>query len=158
MISSGVPLHIQDPPQAIILLHEINSFRFELSTPPVGMNLTCGNAAPNALIALSPPNTPAGKNFNVVSPNSIASIISVGVLLICKVTMDTSNLENAAKAAGLSMGISNVVIATFVTIILLIFLIKTKRKGYKGMHFTDPEPEMIEVDGILVRKDSIKEA
>lgn len=99
-----------------------------------------------------------GQTILATINNLVRIATRIGVLLICKVTMDTSNLENAAKAAGLSMGISNVVIATFVTIILLIFLIKTKRKGYKGMHFTDPEPEMIEVDGILVRKDSIKEA
>lgn len=91
--------------------------------------------------------------------NNIVRIATrIGVLLICKATMDTSNLDNAAKAAGLSMGISNVVIAIFVTIMLLIFLIKTKYKGYKGMHFSDPEPEMIEINGLLVRKDCSENA
>jgi hypothetical protein len=40
----------------------------------------------------------------------------------------------------------------------IIFFFKVKAKGFKGMKLTDPEPQMVEVDGILVRKDSIKEA
>ena len=51
----------------------------ELSTPPVGINLIFGKAAPSAFIAFNPPNTPAGKNFTTSIPNSIAFIISVGV-------------------------------------------------------------------------------
>lgn len=93
-----------------------------------------------------------GQTILATINNLVRIITRIGVLLICKATMDTTNLENAAKAAGLSMGISNIVIALFVIIILFIFLLKTRLKGYKGMFFTDPEPEMIEKDGILVRK------
>jgi Na+-driven multidrug efflux pump len=48
--------------------------------------------------------------------------------------------------AGLSMGISNITILVISFIFLFIFLIKTKRKGYNGMKFTDPEPQFMELD------------
>ena len=51
------------------------------------------------------------------------------------------------------MGISNIAIALFAIIFLVIFLLKTKAKGYKGMKFTDKEPEFCEVNGILVNKE-----
>ena len=58
-----------------------------------------------------------------------------------------------AEAAGISMGISNIIIALFAIVFFVFFLIKIKFKGYKGMHFKDKEPEMVEVDGILVNKE-----
>lgn len=58
-----------------------------------------------------------------------------------------------AEAAGISMGISNIIIALFAIVFFVFFLIKIKIKGYKGMHFKDKEPEMVEVDGILVNKE-----
>ena len=70
--------------------------------------------------------------------------------------LQTYHQELGAEAAGISMGISNIAIAIFSIIILILFLIKTNKKGYKGMHFNDKEVEMMEVNGILVRKD-IKE-
>lgn len=57
-----------------------------------------------------------------------------------------------SESAGISMGISNISIAILSLIMLSIFFIKTKIKGYKGMHFSDEEPEMHEINGILVRK------
>lgn len=99
-----------------------------------------------------------GQTFLATLNNVIRIVTRISVLLICKSVMDTSNLDNAATAAGLSMGISNIVIAIFAIVMFIIFFFKVKAKGFKGMKLTDSEPEMIEVDGILVRKDSIKEA
>ncbi len=48
--------------------------------------------------------------------------------------------------AGLSMGISNIIILVISFVFLFIFLIKTKYKGYKGMKFTDPEPIFVDID------------
>lgn len=67
--------------------------------------------------------------------------------------LQTYHSEMGWEAAGISMGISNIVIAIFAIIFLIIFLIKTKIKGYKNMRFSDPEPEYIEVEGILVNKE-----
>lgn len=47
--------------------------------------------------------------------------------------------------AGLSMGISNILILLVAVLFLIIFLIKVSKKGYKGMYFTDPEPEVSEL-------------
>ena len=67
------------PPIAAILSNAKNSSILLLSTPPVGINLTCGNGAESAFNAFSPPYTFAGKNLTVVIPSSNACIISVGV-------------------------------------------------------------------------------
>lgn len=48
--------------------------------------------------------------------------------------------------AGLSMGISNIVILVLSFIFLFIFLLKVKKHGYKGLYFSDPEPEFVELD------------
>ena len=48
------------------------------------------------------------------------------------------------------MGISNILIACSALIFLTIFFIKVKVKGYKGMRFSDEEPKMVEVDGMLI--------
>ncbi len=55
------------------------------------------------------------------------------------------NLE-PTFCAGLSMGISNTIILVLSFIFLAIFLFKIKRHGYKGMYFSDPEPEFREID------------
>jgi len=47
--------------------------------------------------------------------------------------------------AGLSMGISNCIILTLSIIFLLIFFVQLKKKGYKGMKLSDPEPEVSEL-------------
>ena len=47
--------------------------------------------------------------------------------------------------AGLSMGISNGVILLLSVIFLVIFLVNLRKKGYKGMKLSDPEPEVSEL-------------
>ena len=54
------------------------------------------------------------------------------------------------------MGISNIAIAIIAVIFLLLFLLKVRIKGYKGMKFSDPEPEMVEINGILINKKELK--
>ena len=47
--------------------------------------------------------------------------------------------------AGLSMGISNGVILLLSVIFLVIFMIRLRKHGYKGMKLSDPEPEISEL-------------
>ena len=90
-----------------------------------------------------------GQTFLATVNNVLRIFTRIGVLWY----LQTFHPEIGAEAAGISMGISNLIIAFSAIIFLTIFLIKTKMKGYKGMTFNDPEPEMIEVNGILVRKE-----
>ena len=91
-----------------------------------------------------------GQTFLATVNNILRIATRIGTLWY----LQTFHPEIGAQAAGISMGISNICIAIFAIIFLIIFLIKIKIKGYKGMKLSDPEPEMIEVDGILVRKES----
>ena len=43
-------------------------------------------------------------------------------------------------AAGMSMGISNILIGVMSLVALIIFMVDLKKHGYKGMYITDPEP------------------
>lgn len=47
--------------------------------------------------------------------------------------------------AGLSMGISNILILLVAILFLVLFLVRVTKKGYKGMYFSDPEPEVSEL-------------
>ena len=44
------------------------------------------------------------------------------------------------QAAGVSMGISNILIGVMSATFLIIFLVRLKKKGFQGMKITDPEP------------------
>ena len=90
-----------------------------------------------------------GQTFLATVNNVLRIFTRISVLWY----LQTFHPEIGAEAAGISMGISNLIIAFSAIIFLTIFLIKTKIKGYKGMTFNDPEPEMVEVNGILVRKE-----
>ena len=70
-----------------------------------------------------------GQTFLATLNNVIRIVTRISVLLICKAVMDTSNVDNAATAAGLSMGISNIVIAVFAVIMFIIFFIRVNRHG-----------------------------
>lgn len=50
------------------------------------------------------------------------------------------------RCAGLSMALSNTIILILSFVFLFIFLGKVKRKSYKGMYFTDPEPDFKEIE------------
>ena len=87
-----------------------------------------------------------GQTFLATLSNLLRIGTRIGVLWF----LQTFHPEIGAEAAGISMGISNILIAIFAIVFLIIFLIKIKIKGYKGCHFNDPEPIMIEKDGILI--------
>lgn len=53
--------------------------------------------------------------------------------------------ENPTLCAGLSMGISNIIILLLSLIVLIFFLLHIKKKGFNGMYFSDPEPEVSEL-------------
>lgn len=94
-----------------------------------------------------------GQTFLATVNNILRIVTRISTLLI----LQNFFPEIGSEAAGISMGISNGVIAVFSIIFFIIFFIKIKRKGYKGMHLNDPEPEMIEHNGILIRKEELAE-
>lgn len=97
-----------------------------------------------------------GQTFLSTVNNVIRIVTRIGVLLIFKYSVHIETLADASKAAGLAMGISNIIIAISALVFLGIFFIKVKIKGYQGMHFSDPEPKMVEVDGVLMAESLIK--
>ncbi len=88
---------------------------------------------------------------------TINNLLRIGTRIFTLWFLQTYHPEIGSEAAGISMGISNIAIAIFAIIIFIFFIIKIKVKGFKGMHLTDPEPQMIEENGILVRRDSVNE-
>lgn len=90
-----------------------------------------------------------GQTFLATIINLLRIATRIGVLLILQNKSWFPNI--GSEAAGVSMGISNCAIGAFSIIFFIIFFIKIKRKGYKGLKFKDEDPIMIEKDGILVR-------
>ncbi len=88
-----------------------------------------------------------GQTFLATINNLLRIATRIGTLWFLQTFTDLGS-----ESAGISMGISNISIAILSLIMFAIFMIKTKKKGYKGMHFSDEEPEMHEINGILVRK------
>jgi Na+-driven multidrug efflux pump len=87
-----------------------------------------------------------GQTFLATINNVIRIVTRISVLWY----LQSFHPEIGAEAAGISMGISNVLIAFSALVFLAIFFIKVKVKGYKGMRFSDDEPKMVEVDGMLI--------
>lgn len=87
---------------------------------------------------------------------TVNNLLRIATRIISLWVLQTYFPEIGAEAAGISMGISNIIIAVFAVIFFIIFIIKIKKKGYKGMKFDDPEPEMIEVNGILLNKELVR--
>lgn len=84
--------------------------------------------------------------FGKTGLSTILNLSRIGSRIIILITLHSINPNlSPTFCAGLSMGISNCVILTLSIIFLLIFLIQLKKKGYKGMYLTDPEPEMSEL-------------
>ncbi len=52
------------------------------------------------------------------------------------------------RCAGVSMAISNGIILCLSFVFLFAFMIKVKKKSYKGMYFSDPEPAFMEIEEI----------
>lgn len=86
-----------------------------------------------------------GQTFLATINNLLRITTRISVLFIIQNFFPSIGKE----AAGISMGISNIVIGIFALIFFIIFIIKVKKKGYKGMTLKDDEPFMIEENGIL---------
>ena len=70
--------------------------------------------------------------------SSILNFSRIGIRIISLVICHEAGL--GYQAAGISMGISNVLIGILSLIFLIIFLISLYKKGYKGMKISDKEP------------------
>ena len=73
-----------------------------------------------------------GQTFLATINNVIRIVTRISVLWY----LQSFHPEIGAEAAGISMGISNILIACSALIFLTIFFIKVKVKGYKGMRFS----------------------
>lgn len=87
---------------------------------------------------------------------TINNLLRIAIRVLTLFILQTFFPEIGAEAAGISMGISNIAIGLMAIIFLIIFFIKVKTKGYKGMKLEDPEPLMFEKDGILISQDYTK--
>ena len=87
--------------------------------------------------------------------STILNLSRIGSRIIILLILHAGPLKNnPTLCAGLSMGISNIIILVVSLTFLLIFLLHVRKKGYKGMYFTDPEPEVsaLNFDGIDIKE------
>lgn len=87
---------------------------------------------------------------------TVNNILRIATRIFTLFILQTYFPEIGSEAAGISMGISNGVIALFSIGFLIYFIIKIYKKGYKGMTFKDKDPVMVEVDGILINEEELK--
>lgn len=81
--------------------------------------------------------------FGQTKLSTVFNLTRIGSRIIILLIFHASPIgNNPTLCAGLSMGISNILILVVSIIFLIIFLLKIKKKGYKGMYFSDPEPEV----------------
>ena len=81
-----------------------------------------------------------GKTFMATVINIVRIASRIGSILFIKYCFP----DLGVVSLGIAMGISNACIMSVSITALVITLISIKRKGYKGLHFSDPEPEYIE--------------
>ena len=92
--------------------------------------------------------------FGQTKLSTVLNLTRIGSrIIILLIFHATPIANNPTLCAGLSMGISNITILVVSIIFLIIFLLRIKKNGYKGMHFSDPEPEVSK----LQFEDEIKE-
>ena len=82
-----------------------------------------------------------GKTFMATVINAVRIASRIGSILIMKAAAPGLGVTSI----GIAMGISNATIMVVSVTALIITLVSIKRKGYKGMRFSDPEPEYVEV-------------
>lgn len=83
--------------------------------------------------------------FGKTALSSVLNFCRIGTrIIVLWICHDVFNMDYTA--AGISMGISNIMIFVLAVVFLLIFYIDLKKKGYRGMHIDDPEPKMVELD------------
>lgn len=84
--------------------------------------------------------------FGKTSLSMILNLSRIGSRILILVLLHTINPSLAPTlCAGLSMGISNIIILILSFVFLFIFLIQLRKKGFKGMRLSDPEPEVSEL-------------
>ena len=84
--------------------------------------------------------------FGKTGLSSILNLSRIGTRIIVLILLHNINPDlSPTFCAGLSMGISNFVILLLSFIFMAIFLISVKRKGFKGLQLSDPEPEMTQL-------------
>lgn len=71
--------------------------------------------------------------------SSILNFSRIGIRILSLIVCHAVGMDYTA--AGLSMGISNILIAVMALIFLIIFMIRLKKNGYKGMYLIDPVKE-----------------
>ena len=81
--------------------------------------------------------------FGQTGLSTILNLSRIGSRIIFLIVIHSINPElSPTLCAGLSMGISNTIILIVSVMFLIIFLLRVRKKGYMGMHMTDPEPEV----------------
>lgn len=79
--------------------------------------------------------------FGQTGLSTILNLSRIGSRIIFLVTIHSISPNlSPTLCAGLSMAISNTIILILSLLFLIIFIVKIYKKGYKGMHFKDPEP------------------
>ncbi len=101
--------------------------------------------------------------FGQTKLSTVLNLTRIGSRIIILLIFHATPIgNNPTLCAGLSMGISNILILCVSVLFLVIFLLKVRKKGYKGMYFSDPEPEVskliIEDDSLDAEPDAIKDA
>lgn len=93
--------------------------------------------------------------FGKTGLSTVLNLSRIGSRVIILVVLHTANPDlSPTLCAGLSMGISNTVIMLLSIVFLLIFLIQLKKRGFNGMHLSDPEPE---VSSLMMDEEDIEE-
>lgn len=81
--------------------------------------------------------------FGKTGLSTILNLSRIGSRILILIILHTANPNlSPTLCAGLSMGISNIVILLLSFVFLFIFMIGLKKKGFRGMKLSDPEPEV----------------
>ncbi len=81
--------------------------------------------------------------FGKTGLSTVLNFSRIGSRILILIILHAANPNlSPTLCAGLSMGISNTIILLLSFVFLFIFMIGLKRKGFKGMKLTDPEPEV----------------
>ena len=84
--------------------------------------------------------------FGQTGLSTILNLSRIGSRIIFLIIIHSANPDlSPTLCAGLSMGISNTIILIVSVAFLVIFLLKVRKKGYQGMHMSDPEPDVSEL-------------
>ena len=72
----------------------------------------------------------------------LSSILNFSRILVRIISLTVCHsIGLGHEAAGISMGISNILIGVMSATFLIIFLVKLKKNGFQGMKISDPEPQ-----------------